>query len=497
MDLSCEFRSVEEPKSDSIVIYAFEGSSASNKHLKDLNEWTDGAIDTVFELGEFSGKKNESVRLYPKNGIPSKRVFLFGLGKKSDLSSESARHYGGSIGKLFRKIAVTECTVFLPEPGKTAPRVQDISQAVTEGILLGAHKLLDYKSSDSSRSLPKSVCIAPANSAALKGTEKGCQVGEITAWAQNTARELVAHPPIVLTPSRLAEYAREFASEYKFKCTVLDKSEIKRLKMGCLEAVNLGSDQPPKFIILEYKGSKAKKSTVCLIGKGITFDSGGYSLKDAANMVDMKGDMAGGACVIAAVAAAARLKLPIHVIGLVPATENLVSGKGYKPGDIIRSYNGKTIEITNTDAEGRLILADALGYAEKYKPEAIVDMATLTGACRIALGYTGAGYFANDDRLAARLEKASNASAEKIWRMPLWEEYQQYIKSTLADIKNSAGKVGSLGTSAAFLANFVGDHKWAHVDIAGMDVDIKGGAYITRGSSGFGARLLVEFLRDW
>lgn len=497
MKLFCEFRSVEEPKSDSIVIYAYEGSSTSNKHLKDLNEWTDGAIDTVVEVGEFGGKKNESARLYPKNGIPSKRVFLFGLGKKRDLSTESARHYGGSIGRLFRKVAVNDCTVFLPGPGKAAPKAQEISQAVTEGILLGAHRLLDYKSSENGKPLPESVCVTPADKAALKSSEKGCEIGEITAWAQNTARELVAHPPIVLTPTRLAEYAKRFASDYKFKCTVLEKSEIKKLKMGCLEAVNLGSDQPPKFIILEYKGPKAKKNTVCLIGKGITFDSGGYSLKDAANMVDMKGDMAGGACVIAAVAAAARLELPIHVVGLVPATENLVSGKGYKPGDIIKSYNGKTIEITNTDAEGRLILADALGYARKFKPAAIVDMATLTGACRIALGYTGAGYFANDDRLAARLERASGASAEKIWRMPLWEEYQQYIKSTLADIKNSAGKVGSLGTSAAFLANFVGDHKWAHIDIAGMDVDIKGGAYITKGSSGFGARLLVEFLRAW
>ena len=339
--------------------------------------------------------------------------------------------------------------------------------------------------------------MSPSSRASLKGADKGREIGGITAWAQNTTRELVAHPAIVMTPTKLAESAKKLASEYNFKCTALGKDEIRKLKMGCLLAVNAGSDQPPRFIILEYKGRGAKKGKLCLVGKGITFDSGGYSLKDTANMVDMKGDMAGGACVIAAVAAAARLRLPIHLVGLIPSTENLVSGKGYVPGDILKSYNGKTIEVTNTDAEGRLVLADAIAYADKYDPSAIVDIATLTGACRIALGYSGAGYFSNDDRLAARLEKASEISKEKIWRMPLWDDYQDYIVSNLADIKNSAGKVGSLGTSAAFLANFIGKNKWAHIDIAGMDVDIKGGAYITKGSSGFGTRLLVEFLRNW
>jgi leucyl aminopeptidase len=214
-------------------------------------------------------------------------------------------------------------------------------------------------------------------------------------------------------------------------------------------------------------------------------------------MLDMKNDMAGSACVLTSIAAAAQMKLPIHAIGLIPTTENLVSGKGYKPGDILTSYNGKTVEITNTDAEGRLILADGLGYADTFEPDALVDIATLTGAAKIALGYSGAAYFCNDDRLAAKVESASDAASERVWRMPLWGAFQEYIKSDLADIKNSAGRAGSLCTSAAFLANFVGKNKWAHIDIAGVDIDVKGGSYIKKGSSGLGARLLVELLRTW
>jgi len=497
MKLKTQYRTAEAPECDLAVLYAFEGSMSSNGHLREIDKWLDGYVSNLFALEQFSGKKNEIARVYPKDGIPVSKMLIVGLGKRADYKAETVREYGGTVGKILKEFKADACTLFLPEAKKNVATAMQIGQAATEGTLLGSYTMTEYKSAPEPEKLPSEICLSPAERGMVAGVEKGRAIGEVTSWAQNTTRDLVSHPAMYLTPTRLAKYAEDFAKQYGFNCKVLSTPEIKKLKMGCLLAVNAGSDQPPKFIILEYIGPKAPKRKICLVGKGITFDSGGYSLKDPVNMLDMKNDMAGSACVLASIAAAAQLKLPIHAIGLIPTTENLVSGKGYKPGDILTSYNGKTVEITNTDAEGRLILADGLGYAETFEPDALVDIATLTGAAKIALGYSGAVYFSNDDRLSAKVESASDAAFEKVWRMPLWDEYQEYIKSDLADIKNSAGRAGSLCTSAAFLANFVGKHKWAHIDIAGVDIDVKAGSYIKKGSSGLGARLLVELLRSW
>jgi leucyl aminopeptidase len=497
MNFSTHFRTVEAPDAELLVMYAYEGKFAANQHLKALDGWLDGYVSNLFSLEAFAGKKNQTAGIFPKDGIPAAKVLLVGLGKKGDLKPEIIREFGGTVGKSLSGLKARSCAVFLPEVEAAVVPSPRLGQMVTEGILLGSFSMTDYKSDPEKSILPDDVCLIPFRKAVAAAVDKGRMVGEITGWAQNAVRKMVTHPAIYLTPTRFAKYAEEFASEYGFKCKVLSMADIKKLKMGCLLAVNAGSDQPPKFLILEYQGPKAKKRKVCLVGKGITFDSGGYCLKQVVDMIDMKADMAGAACVLASIASAARLELPVHVVGLIPATENLVSGKGYKPGDIVTSYNGKTIEVTNTDAEGRLILADGLGYADTFEPDVIVDIATLTAAAKIALGYTGAGFFANDDRLAEKIMNASEASSERIWRMPLWEPYQEYIRSDIADIKNSAGKIGSFCTAAAFLANFVGKNKWAHIDMAGMDIDIKGGSYIHKGASGFGARLLIEFLRKW
>jgi len=488
---------VEDSESELLITYAYEGKFASNDHLKDLDGWLDGYISNLFELGEYSGKLNQTAKIFPSSRIPSSKVLIIGIGRKAEVTRDAVREYGGTIGKSLPGMKCSSCSVLLPPPKSGKLTGSEIGQMVVEGITLGSYKMDDYKTLEEAGHVPAEIHLATAGRAEVKSVAAGAEIGSVTAWAQNTTRDLVSHPPIFLTPSRLAEYAQEYARDYKFKCTVMSKAEIKKAGLSCVLAVNAGSDQPPKFIVMEYKGPKPRKRKLCLIGKGITFDSGGYSLKDAANMVDMKGDMAGSACVITAIAAAARLRLPIHVVGLVPTTENLVSGSGYKPGDVLRSHKGVTIEVTNTDAEGRLILADALSYADKYEPDVVIDIATLTGAAQIALGYTGAVYFADDDGIGKRLESASGASGELIWRMPLWTGYLEYIKSKIADIKNSAGKIGSLCTSAAFLSHFKGDYKWAHVDIAGMDVDVKGGSYVVKGSSGFGARLLIEMMRAW
>jgi leucyl aminopeptidase len=483
--------------SDLVVWYAYEGKYAANGHLRDVDKLLDGYYSNLFEIERFTGKADQVVELYPEEKLPARRLLLVGLGKKIEFSLDTVRQYGGNIGKMLLEMRAESCTVFMPETRAGLMSASQAGQALVEGITLGAHGFPQYKSDPDKVVLPKTVVLSTTSRQTVGAVAKGVAAGEITAAAQVAVRELVAQPAMTLTPTSLSQYAQQQAAEHGVKCTVLSVAEIKKLRMNCLIAVSAGSDQPAKFIVLEYKGPKAKSKKVCLVGKGITFDSGGYCLKDPINMLDMKGDMAGSACVITAMMAASRLNLPVHVVGLIPTCENMVSGRGYKPGDVLTAMNGKTIEVINTDAEGRLILADALCHAASFKPEVLVDVATLTGAAEIAFGFSGAALFASDDRLADRLLRASELSGERAWRMPLWIEYQEYIKSELADIKNSAGKVGSLCTSAAFLANFTEGQRWAHLDIAGMDNNIAGRSYLKKGASGFGARLLIEFLRNW
>ena len=299
-----------------------------------------------------------------------------------------------------------------------------------------------------------------------------------------------------MTPSILAKEAEGIAGRKGVSCTVLDKVKLKELGMNALLSVASGSNEEPKFIILEYKGDEADATPIVLVGKGITFDSGGICIKPSDKMDEMKSDMAGGAAVMGAIMACADLGLPLNIVGLIPATENMPSGTALKPGDVFTSYSGKTIEVINTDAEGRLILADALAYASKYKPAAIIDLATLTGACVIALGEEVIGMFGTDDKLKSELEEAARETGELVWELPLWESYQEKIKSDIADYKNHGGRPAGAITAAAFLSKFVGDFPWVHLDIAGPAWTDKDKTYTPKGASGAGVRLLVEFLRN-
>ena len=278
---------------------------------------------------------------------------------------------------------------------------------------------------------------------------------------------------------------------------VLDAKEMKDLNMNALLGVASGSFLPPKFIILEYGGGKKSEAPVVLVGKGLTFDSGGISIKPSEKMDEMKSDMAGGAAVMGTIMAVSDLHLPVNVVGLIPATENLPGGKAYKPGDVLKSMSGQTIEVVNTDAEGRLVLADALAYAGRFQPAAIIDIATLTGACIVALGDHVAGLLGTDDDLKRRLKEAAEITGERIWELPLWEDYHEQIKSDVADYKNSGGRAAGTITAAAFLHKFVGNYPWAHLDIAGPAWLTKANPYIPKGASGVGVRLLVRFLTDW
>jgi leucyl aminopeptidase len=300
-----------------------------------------------------------------------------------------------------------------------------------------------------------------------------------------------------LTPKDLAHKAQELARAHRIKCTILDKDAIKREGMGALLAVAQGSVEHPRFIILEYKGAAAKRPPIVLVGKGVTFDAGGISIKPAADMHEMKGDMTGAAVMLATIITASQLKLPLNLVVLIPSTENMPSGTALKPGDIIKSRKGLTIEIINTDAEGRLILADALDYANNFKPEAVIDIATLTGAALYILGYAGAPIVSNNKKIAEGLRRAADNSAERVWELPIWDEFRDAMKSPIADLWNSGGRPASTLTAAAFLENFIGDYPWAHIDIAYMDLEKSGQPYIPKGPTGFGVRLLIELLTNW
>jgi leucyl aminopeptidase len=297
-----------------------------------------------------------------------------------------------------------------------------------------------------------------------------------------------------MTPTRLAEEAQKIDRERGVKTTVLERRHMEKLGMGAILGVARGSQEPPKFIILEYKCGDRKRRPIALVGKSITFDSGGISLKPAENMEQMKADMTGGAEVLATIRAAARLRLPLNLIGILPATENMPGGRATKPGDILTTLSGKTVEVQNTDAEGRLILADGLAYATRYKPQALIDVATLTGACMVALGQFAIGMLGNDDALKRELQRAGEKAGERVWEMPLWDEYFEQLRSDVADMRNIGGRGGGMITAALLLSKFVGDSPWAHLDIASTDWSDRERPYIGKGPTGTGTRLLVQYL---
>jgi leucyl aminopeptidase len=366
------------------------------------------------------------------------------------------------------------------------------AQAITEGGILGLYTFRKRMTKEPEFGEIEELLLVERDADKISQLEQGCAVGKIVAGATCFARDMCNEPANLMTPSDMAEIAQRVAYEYGLECQILEKEQIEELGMGALLGVAEGSEQPAKFILLQYKGDDSSLKALGLIGKGITFDSGGISIKPSEGMGEMKGDMAGGATVIAALRAIAQLKPKINVAALVPATENLPSGIALKPGDILTAMNGKTIEIISTDAEGRLILADALGYARKLGFSPLVDVATLTGACRVALGDVCTGVFGNDPGLTERIIKAGEGTGERLWQMPMYEEYKEQNKSEVADIKNTGGRYGGAITAAQFLAEFAGDTPWGHLDIAGTSMSDKDKGYIVKGATGVGVRTLVS-----
>lgn len=490
--------SIVEEKAAAVVVALFEKEGTPSGIVQEVDRASGGLIRALREGGDFKGERGKTALLYTHGALPSKRIIVVGLGKQEKFDLEVMRAAGG---KAFQQVGDLGLkTVVVPDElieAKGFTRFE-LLEAFLVGGSLGSYRFRELKTGDQEKSKGPNECVVLA-----KKKEALPQVRAVLSRVNSIvravclARDLVTLPANRKTPTMLAKKAQAVARENALRCKVISETQAKKLGMGAFLAVAQGSREPAAMIVLEYRAGSAYGAPVALVGKGITFDSGGISLKSPDKMERMKDDMAGGAVVLAVLQATAQMKLPVNVVGIIPATENLPDGKAYKPGDVITSMSGQTIEVISTDAEGRLILADALTYAQRYKPQAVFDLATLTGACVTALGNHVAGMMGNSDRLLASLRAGSEVTGEKVWPFPLWEEYFDDLKSDVADFKNVGDRAAGTIIGGMFLSKFVGDTPWVHLDIAGPVWSEKDKPYIPKGASGYGVRLLLQVLEDW
>lgn len=457
--------------------------------LAALDQATGGALGRLYASGDFSGKSDESALLHPSG--PAARLLLLGLGKSADLSARKVRRAAAAAAKRARVLGATSAAFHIAAEAVQGIGASLAGQVIAEGLYFGAWHFPDMKRppEDPKPALESFQVLAPSDKAEF---ERGHRLGAAIGAGQTFTRGLQMLPSNVCTPTYLGQRAEEIAKRYGIGVTVMDLAAIKKEGMGGLLCVNQGGPEEPRFIILEYKGGSG--APVVLVGKGVTFDTGGISIKPAQNMEEMKYDMSGAAAVLGTFEMLGRLKPKINVIGLIPSTENMPSGTAIKPGDVVKSHFGKTIEIINTDAEGRLILCDALSWARRYQPACVLDAATLTGAVVVALGHTATGVLGTDDALIAEVQAAGERSGERVWPLPLWDDYRELIKSDIADVKNSGGRPAGTITGAWFLKEFVEGYPWVHLDIAGTAYTEREDATMVKGPTGVMVRLWSEFL---
>ena len=465
-----------------------------SKYVLGLNE-IDSKLGGLLKasLKETEGKTGTLNIIHSQEKVPAQRILLAGLGEKKKVNHDIVRMVSGKIAQKARDLGISEYSIFIPTDFELdiVPSIK----AIVEGSELALYSFDKYKTEKNKKSPNLSILIEHSGNIeqVIKRTQKICQCVIFTRYIANL-------PPNDCTPEKLAKFAKSLASQYKLKCTVMSKNEIRQKGFGGITAVGMGSKNEPKLIILEYNGKRGEKPIV-VVGKAVTFDTGGISIKPSEKMDEMKFDKCGGCTVLGIMKSVASLRLPVNVVGIIPSVENMPGGGAYRPGDIIKLYNGKTAEILNTDAEGRLILADALAYGKKnYSPKCIIDFATLTGACIVALGTNVAGIIGNNDNLISKIKQAAEKTSEQVWQLPIDDDYMEMIKSEVADIKNtSVGKGAGTTTGAAFLAHSVGDIPWVHFDIAGTawtQQGTKEKSYNPKGATGYGVRLLTEFLSN-
>jgi leucyl aminopeptidase len=487
-----EQSSLADFKCDLLAVNIFEGEKKPSGATAAADKELSGLISRLVREGEITGKLGTTTLIHCNAGAAGK-IVVVGLGKKDKLDLEAVRTAASAVIKQARKVKARTVATIVHGAGCGCLDPAEAAKAVVEGSVLGVYEFTGYaKEKDVPDFKVDQLAIIDIDHKKIKSFTQGAKLGLIIAEAENHARDLVNQPSNKMTPSAFAKLAGHIAKINGLKFSSLDPEAE---GMGALMSVAKGSDQPPHFVALEYKGAPGSKEKIALIGKGITFDSGGISLKPSKNMDEMKSDMAGAAAVLGTMSLLADLKPKKNVLGLIPLTENMPSGHATKPGDVVTSLSGYTVEVTNTDAEGRMILADAITYAKKHGATKIIDVATLTGGCITALGDAATGIMGNDQALLDEIIKTGNACGQRMWQLPLYDEYKKALKSKVADLKNTSGTgKASPSSGAAFLSKFVGDVPWAHLDIAGTAFLEKGRGYLPEGATGVPVRTLIEFL---
>jgi leucyl aminopeptidase len=500
MKISVSRTSLSEISEDVLIIPVFEGDTPMDAQkspaLASLDHLSRGALESVFETGEVNGKRDGWALLHSVAGLSTKRVLLYGVGKAASLNSLSLQRLAGAAARILTSRNTRSAALLLREQVSDEASVR----AIVEGVMVGQVNGNLYQTTDEPSRVIEHLHLV-TESPDAPDFKDAIETARTMAEAVNFARTLGDEPGNIMTPVELARRAEEMAAREGLGFEALDEDRMKELGMGALLAVSRGSQEPARLIVLSYNPEvendrEPDAQVIALIGKGITFDSGGISIKPADKMEDMKYDMGGGAAVIGAMQVIARLRPKVRVLGLVPAAENLPSGRAVKPGDVVRSLSGKTIEVVNTDAEGRLVLADAMTYAISQGATTIVDAATLTGACVVALGDARAAVMGTDQQLVDDLIKAGDESGERLWQMPLDNEYGEMIRSDIADIKNIGNRSAGAITAGWFLKHFAGKLPWAHIDIAGTAWTESSKPYIAKGATGFGVRLLANFVAN-
>jgi len=503
IDVELKTRKVDfsKCKTDLLAVGQFCDTKGLDKLNAELNRNLAGAIEQVIKLGDFKGKDGTSAIVYGNDSIGARRVLLVGLGERKKATVDTVRKAAANASNKAVEMKVKTVSLALHRAFEGRFDLPAMGQAMAEGTYFGSYRYDEFVTESGDGRLDSlSVELIDSDSEKTKKLNKGLRSGAIIGKAQSYARTLANRPANVTNPIELAAAAKQLSrSSERLSCTIFDEKQLAAKGMGGILAVGSGSVNKPRFIVLKYSSASRAASTrptVGLVGKAITFDSGGISIKQAADMEQMKLDKTGGITVLGTMKAAAELQLPVNVYGAIPAAENMPGGASYRPGDIITTFSGKTVEVQNTDAEGRMILCDALSYVAEQNCDIIIDIATLTGACRVALGKHMAGLMGNDDKLIKQLQRAAQDSGEKVWPMPSGDEYAEEMKSKIADLKNVGGKWGGACTGAAFLRQFVGGKRWAHLDIAGTDILEKATEFAAEGSSGFGVRLLTTYLMN-
>ena len=472
-----------------LALLVLQGAFPSS--LDRLDEAVGGVLRRFFASGDFAGKQGEAAVGYVEG--PTERVLLVGLGESKDLTATAIREASAVAARRACGLGVPSAALHVAAEVLETVHAKAAAQAIAEGLPFGAWDFTELKRppKDKKADLVRFDILAPSKT---KTMEAGHRIGSAIGAGQWFTRDLQMLPGNICTPAYLAKVAKKLGTQYGIKVTVLDRAAIKKEGLTALLAVAQGSAEEPRFIVLEYRGAKTKAKPVVLVGKGVTFDTGGISIKPAASMEEMKFDMSGAAAVLGVFDVLGRIKPKVNVIGLIPTAENMPSGTALKPGDVIKAHLGKTIEIVNTDAEGRLILCDALSYARRFTPACVLDLATLTGAVVIALGNAAIGVMGNDEPLVDAVRAAGERSGERAWPLPLWDDYRELIKSQIADVKNSGGRPAGAITAGWFLREFVEDFAWAHLDIAGTAYSDHDAPSRVKGPTGSGVRLLSDFV---